>query len=113
MKTIWKFTLDPFDPVIEMPKGAKVIHVHEQNQKVRLWAEIATDMPQEKRTFAPVMTGGAMPENGTYIGSAHITEDGLMIVVYVYDVTPVAAPVSFKEVAAVSASECKHHGAWS
>lgn len=83
-RVIWKFTLNPWDPWVTMPAGARVLCAREQSGKVRIWAEVDPDAPRVERRFHAGMTGSAVPP-GTYVGSASVNEDGLEVVVHVYD----------------------------
>lgn len=84
---IWKFTVDPFENgTAEMPVGAKVIHVHEQNGKIRVWAECNPQAETVTRRFLIVPTGGPAPVACDYLGSVHVGgEDGRMYVFHLYD----------------------------
>lgn len=80
---IWKLTLSPQFPVIAMPKGAKVLCVHEQRGEVCLWAEVNTNAEQEFRTFEVYGTGHAIPDGkGKYIGTAFLAGQSLVFHVY-------------------------------
>lgn len=59
MKAIYKYILQPDDVCkIEMPKGAKVIHVHEQRGEICLWAEVDPKITiMEEREFFVYPTG--------------------------------------------------------
>ena len=63
MKTVWKFPLYLKDrQVIEMPLGARVLHVDVQDQVLCLWAEVTpSTQPHERRIFWIVGTGNEMP----------------------------------------------------
>jgi hypothetical protein len=83
-RTIWKFELHPARPDVQMPAGAKLLHVHEQNGKVCVWAEVDSGAPLVLRRFYYSMTGG-MVIDAPYVGTAHITEGIEPVVVHVYD----------------------------
>ena len=89
MKVIWKCTLDPVKGGrIEMPAGAKPLHVHEQSGEVRIWAECDTDAATVTRLFGVIPTGNEVP-NGSYLGSVHIDDPAehgsLSYVFHIYD----------------------------
>lgn len=81
MKTIHEYRLELGRSTVgdrhtlQMPAGAKVLHVHSQNDDVSpyLWAFVDTDQAFETRAFAVYGTGRDLgtsnPNN--YIGSAH------------------------------------------
>ena len=89
MKTIWKFTLQPDNLVLEMPLDAKILHVDEQHGSICLWAEVSDDLPKEKRTFEIFGTGHEMIEqmgiSREYIGTAKM--QGGMFIFHVYEYT--------------------------
>lgn len=61
MRTIHKYSLGlmngPFD--IEMPQGARVVHVECQHSEARveMWAMVETDSPMQTRQFSVIGTG--------------------------------------------------------
>lgn len=81
MKQIFKYRLPIETPtptgyfVVEMPRGAKVLHVHSQEpDQVApfLWALVDANAPKEPRAFA--IHGTGHPHNADpaeYLGSAH------------------------------------------
>lgn len=90
MLTIHKFPLtievgDATPHVVRMPRGAKVIHVDEQYQRVAVWAEVDTDEPLEDVEFWIVGTGrdrGAMPASVQHVGSTTLFQGQLVAHVY-------------------------------
>ncbi|MBL4904338.1 MAG: hypothetical protein JKY62_17070 [Desulfocapsa sp.] len=64
MKIIYKYKLGQHPAVIEMPVGAKVLHVDAQHGHLMLWAEVDEDphAPTEERTFLIIGTGFSFPE---------------------------------------------------
>lgn len=98
MKTIHKFRvtglLGAGDDPIRMPRGAKILTVHEQHGSVCVWAEVYTEAPMVRRVLGTVGTGwvsnlgrGIALAGGTYVGTAFMP-DGL--VWHVYDCGEVA-----------------------
>lgn len=77
MSTIWKFPVPLYkqgmasaDPVIDMPRGAKVLTLQVQDGHPMLWAAVDPGQPTEPRQFAIVGTGHALPDNaGAYVGT--------------------------------------------
>lgn len=57
---------------VEMPHGANIVHVHAQNERPVLWAEVNTSAPVVRRTFTVVSTGQDVPVGWAYIGTVHI-----------------------------------------
>lgn len=59
---------------VYMPRGAQVLHVHEQNGVPTLWALVDPTQEEEARLFSVVGTGWGISDlanNATYRGTAH------------------------------------------
>lgn len=85
-KTVWKFTVHPWDTRVEMPKGARLLHVHEQGGDVCLWAEVDPAAPKVDRVVLVFGTGHPIRhEQIEYVGTAHLVEAGQSLVLHVYD----------------------------
>jgi hypothetical protein len=71
MRTIWKFPFDVADEItIEMPKGAKVVHVGPIWPMHNLWAIVDTEAPLEERKFSIRGTGHPLPpRSAKYVGT--------------------------------------------
>jgi hypothetical protein len=76
MKSIWKFPLEGFECNVEMPTGAKILHVATQGDEPKpyVWALVDPDAPKVRRTLTIVGTGwklkdhmGSMPYVGTFM----------------------------------------------
>ena len=85
MTTIFKYVIPRQVTVIEMPVGAKLLHVTNQHSHVTLWAEVDSDAKRgmEQRKFYTVVTGGEVPPLATYCDTVLL--DGGMFVVHVYE----------------------------
>ncbi len=85
-KVIWKFTLRPIIE-IEMPEGAQVLSVHEQNGEVCMWAQVRTENPTVKRKFFTFGTGHILPDNKRlkYVGTALLIDEALVLHVFEED----------------------------
>lgn len=69
MKTIWKFTLAP-KCTLEMPIGAKILTVQEQNGRPQLYAFVDRYAGAELREFNIYGTDQNMPDSpGVHVGS--------------------------------------------
>jgi hypothetical protein len=69
MKKIWKWSLTP-ETLIDMPEGAQILTVQDQNGQPALWALVDPDARREARTFKTYGTGHPVPDNpGKYIGT--------------------------------------------
>lgn len=74
MKVIYKYVLPRTNPaIVVMPSGAEVLHAHEQDGRLCVWALIDPRQTEtEKRLFAIVGTGNEFAaEDMRYIGTAH------------------------------------------
>ena len=71
MKVIWKYQLLTTDNAVNMPRGAKVIHVEQQHGGVlpTLLAEVDPTAPNETRRFIVVGTGGDCSDDWQHVGS--------------------------------------------
>jgi len=61
MTTIHKYTLDPNKLAVEMPIGANVLTVQNQNENVCIWALVDTKKETETRYFEIFGTGHNIP----------------------------------------------------
>lgn len=84
MKQVWKFILDPKDSTVEMPEGAKPLHVAGQGENICLWAEVDPANKKVKRVFELFGTGHVIGNAFArgYVGTAHIYGDSLVFHVY-------------------------------
>lgn len=76
---IWKYHLHLRKNELELPKGARVVAVHENLGAAAIWALVVPERPVERRTFYVVGTGWLLDEStigAEYLGSAHIPSDG-------------------------------------
>jgi len=73
MTTVYKYPLNPIsDEVkIEMPSGARILHVHEQNGIPTIWALVDLAAAGAERVFAIRGTAHPVEDNLAYLGSAH------------------------------------------
>jgi hypothetical protein len=79
MKKVWKFAIYPypnsvhdavFEMEVQMPKGARILHVGEQAGTVCVWAEVDPGNGTTPYRLYSVGTGfGAVPEGKRYIGT--------------------------------------------
>lgn len=74
MKTIWKFPLQLHysTQTLQVPFGAKFLHVDWQNETLCIWAEVKVEPSavMQSRILAVVGTGHPIPEgDARYIGS--------------------------------------------
>ena len=82
MKTIWKYQIPPQDFItIEMPKNAKILSFHTQNDIPCIWVLVNSDAPKEPRTLLLRGTGHPIKiasECLKYIGSTLMMNDSLV-----------------------------------
>jgi len=80
---IWKFLFEVVDfQTLNIPYGAKLLHIGTQQDIPTLWAAVNPEQPLENRRFWVVGTGGRIPRDSTYVGTSvgsefvwHIYED--------------------------------------
>ena len=79
-KAVWKFRLAVIDSLeLEMPEGATILHVHEQNTAICLWALVDPNAPTVARKFTIYGTGHPVPDaHGAYVGTAHMMDGQLV-----------------------------------
>ena len=101
MKKIYKYRLDPAvdpetQPMIFMPKGAKILHFNTQQvaglgSAIFMWAEVDTQQEDEARTFYILMTGQKIPEfeHATlyYLDTVHLRDIGIVAHIYEFKLT--------------------------
>ena len=61
--------------VLEIPAGAKALHVGWQNKRLNLWAQVDPEVPKLKRRVAVVPTGGEVPDGWEFAGTALAPRD--------------------------------------
>lgn len=82
MKQVWKWTLYP-KSIIEVPVGAKILTIQEQNGEPQIWMLVDPDAPKCKRRFLSYGTGHEMPDDpGQYVGTFQLKDDGLVFHVF-------------------------------
>ena len=67
--SVYKYQLGAGPTVIDMPRGAKALHVAMQGGALMLWALVDLDEPKESRTFDVYGTGNATPLDRRYVGT--------------------------------------------
>ena len=75
MKRIFKY---PLQRTTKIHKGFKVLSVQSQRNEACLWAEVDTEAELILLDFVVVPTGGAVPVDLKYIGTALVSEDHLV-----------------------------------
>lgn len=80
--SIWKYVISLDDEVdLEMPKGAKLLHVAEQRGDVCLWAMVDTSAPNVTRCISVRGTGHPCDESilrAPHIGTVSLHVGGLI-----------------------------------
>lgn len=56
-KQIWKFEIKPNQDIIEMPQGAEILTIQNQNGNACIWALVNPENDTEKRHFEVFGTG--------------------------------------------------------
>jgi len=83
---VYKYPLSPIaDEVrVGMPRGARILHVREQNGVPTLWALVDPMVANGERVFAIRGTGHLVADGLEYLGSAHCG----VFVWHVFEVLP-------------------------
>jgi hypothetical protein len=73
VRAIWKFPLElrSGEQTVEMPVSARIVHVHNQDDRPCLWADVETTEPTRTRTFGVYATGEELPLD-PYVDTVHI-----------------------------------------
>lgn len=71
MRTIKKYDIKSMmDPIVIMPKGAKILELAHKKSMPILWAQVDTDKPLVKRLIRSFSTEKELPEEpGEYLGT--------------------------------------------
>lgn len=69
MRTVHKFVLTEVSNDVEMPRGARFLHVDNQRESITFWAEVDTRQPSCVRHLYVVGTGDEVPPFAEHIGS--------------------------------------------
>ena len=74
MRTIWKYNISIEDTFsLELPQGAKILTVQEQQGEPQVWVLVNPDNKLEIRNFRLVGTGHSIEENRLeYIGTFQV-----------------------------------------
>jgi hypothetical protein len=56
-KQIWKYTIEPNEIMLEMPKDAQILTVQNQNEEPCIWALVNPENEKESRHFELYGTG--------------------------------------------------------
>lgn len=71
-QTIWKFILQP-ECEVEIPKGAQILSVREQDVDICLWALVDPAAEKQRRRFVGFGTGDDVPDRPmTFLGTVHL-----------------------------------------
>ncbi|QDP50485.1 MAG: hypothetical protein Unbinned6284contig1001_41 [Prokaryotic dsDNA virus sp.] len=72
MSVIYKYVLTP-ECSIDMPKGAKILHLGNQNEQICLWVNANQANEPERRHFTIVGTGITFDDESlNYIGTVQL-----------------------------------------
>ncbi len=67
MNSVWKYPLSMGHTDVELPGGAKVLHVDEQDGIPQMWVLVDTEAPKEPRQFEVRGTGHNVEEGRIYV----------------------------------------------
>lgn len=85
MSTVYKYSIaKAWEVTLEIPEGAKVLHVDTQGAEAMLWVQVDPKRPTEPRTFVTVGTGHPVPSGAAYIGTYQLPP----FVWHVFEPTP-------------------------
>lgn len=89
-KVIFKYqmpVLESFE--MQLPEGAEIIRVTDQNGMFWMWAVVRTDVPDETRQFRAFKCGGKIPDdlNLRYVGFCAVFVQ-MELGLYIFEVMP-------------------------
>lgn len=87
MKSIYKYEINPSDPVVIMPELAKLLHVDKQGDRMFVWAIVSTEECDKTPVqFYVYGTGHTLqPDIGRYVGTVTNFLGGLVFHIFVDD----------------------------
>lgn len=71
VKEVWKFRMAHLSEAFDIPVGAMLLHVHEQDGEPCVWMAVDPSAKKERRTFLIVGTGHQFSARYLYLGTAH------------------------------------------
>ncbi len=77
---IYKYRLDPWVTGLNLPRAARLLHVHAQGDEAYVWAEVDPTAPIVERCVESLPTGST--PLGAYVGTFHLATSGLVFHVY-------------------------------
>ena len=75
MKSIWKFQLFPAQPVVYLPRGARVLSAGAQEDNIFVWAAVNPEAEKVPRIIRVYLTGSVIAENLqdlTFVGTVFV-----------------------------------------
>lgn len=84
MSEVWKFQPNPLADILFMPRGAKPLHVHEQDGTICLWALVDSTAPYARHRVVVICTGQPVLLTDEYVGSAHLFDEHGNLVFHVF-----------------------------
>jgi hypothetical protein len=82
-RVVWKFEVARANRT-QMPRGARLLSVGQQDNRVMVWAEVDPRAAVGFRSVQAICTGDQVPPYGaTFVGTAHLPRTDE--VVHVYD----------------------------
>lgn len=74
MRSVYKYPIRPRDYfLLELPRGAELLHVHSQGDAMMLWALVDPAQPIEQRKFRLAGTGHDISDESVrYVGTGHL-----------------------------------------
>ena len=73
----YEYLRDPFDPIINIHKGAKILSTGVQNRQIMIWAMVDPKAPLVKRLLVMYGTGHTMAKEHVdfpFVGTVFIDE---------------------------------------
>lgn len=88
-QTVWKFPFTVADAfTLDMPRDARVLCVHVQNETPCMWALVFPGNPLEPRRFACFGTGRRIATPGEYVGTFQLLDGRFVGHVFEVEISP-------------------------
>lgn len=84
MRRILKYEIPATPGPIAMPRGARLLHCHEQDGGIFVWAECDPEEVHVRRHLGVAPTGAVVGEAGIYVGTVHLLAESLVFHIYDY-----------------------------
>lgn len=84
MKQIFKYHLGRIEDILELPVGSEIVSFNVQRECACMWVHVDPSVDEKVRFhIKPVITGGYVPEDMAFIGTALFSEGDFVLHYYI------------------------------